>query len=474
MIHPVILAGGSGTRLWPLSRERYPKQLLDLVTSRTMLQDTAMRLKNADTVAPPMILCNETYRFMIAEQMRGIGVVPTAILLEPAGRNTAPALTAAALKLQSDMDEDPVLLVLPADHFIRDVPAFHQALRIGEQLAEKNYLITFGIVPESPETGYGYILKGDAIADADGPATAIARFVEKPDLDTAKTYMASGDYFWNSGMFMFRASAFLKEMKRFRPDIVSACEAAVNQGRADLDFFRLDAEAFGACPSDSIDYAVMEKTDQGAMVPLAAGWSDVGSWEALWQVGDKDRDDNLLMGDVLVHDVGRSYIRAESRLVAAVGLKNHIVVETADAVLISPRDRVQDIKKLVNTLKSAERAETVAHKTRYTPWGTTEILVAAERFQVRRVTIKPGKRLSLQKHYNRAEHWIVVRGTAQVTRDGEERILTEDSSTYIPAGVAHQLHNPGKIPLEIIEVQTGGYLGEDDVVRMASQDGDAK
>lgn len=471
MIFPVILAGGSGTRLWPLSRELYPKQLLGLVSEDTMLQETVSRLKDFEGMSGPLVICNENHRFMVAEQLRHIDSNPASIILEPVGRNTAPALAVAALKTLGE-GEDPLLLVLPADHFIRDVPAFHQALRTGVHFAEKGRLITFGIVPEAPETGYGYIQKGKTLSPSGSDretlseAVAIAQFVEKPNAETAEEYLRSGDYCWNSGMFLFKASAVLAELERFVPDIVAASRQALEKGRADLDFFRLDRASFEASPSDSIDYAVMEKTDRGGMVPFQAGWNDLGSWEALWQVGEKDEFDNVVHGDVLLHDVHDSYLQARTRLLAAVGLENHIVVETADAVLISPRNKVQDVKILVNKLKAAKREETVSHKTVYSPWGSTETLVKSERFQVKRVTVKPGAVLSLQQHFNRSEHWIVLQGTAQVTRGEEEILLEEDRSTFIPPGMVHRLKNPGKIPLEIIEVRSGSYLGEDDIVRL--------
>jgi len=469
MIHPVILAGGSGTRLWPLSRELYPKQLLGLVTDNTMLQETLLRLAGIEELIAPIVICNENHRFMVAEQLRAINLNHADIILEPMGRNTAPAAAVAALRALSS-GNDPLLLILPADHFIRDTGAFHQALQTGIHFAEQDRLITFGIVPEAPETGYGYIKKGQILAhpgpDESPIAVAIDRFAEKPDLDTAVAYINSGDYCWNSGMFLFRAKTLLREMENWAPEMVTACRHALEKGRKDLDFFRLDRSAFEACPSDSIDYAVMEKTARGVMIPLQAGWSDLGSWEALWQAGKKDAHDNVVQGDVLLHDVGNSYLRANSRLIAAVGLKDHIVVETADAVLISPRSKVQDVKILVNKLKKACRAESVTHKTAYKPWGETENLVTSERFQVNRLTVKPGAVLSLQKHFNRAEHWIVVRGTALVIRGEEEMILKENSSTYIPHGLPHRLSNPGKIPLEIIEVQSGDYLGENDIIRL--------
>ncbi len=467
MILPVILAGGSGTRLWPLSRALYPKQLISLVDRQTMLQSTILRLDGLDSTGNPMVICNDEYRFMVAEQLRQIDIEAEAIILEPVGRNTAPALAVAAIRAM-ETGGDPVLLVLPADHHIAHTDQFKRIVKSGQAYAQAGRLITFGIVPQKPETGYGYIKMGDPLPSAGGDVTAvsIAAFVEKPDMATAKAYVASQAYCWNSGMFMFKASQVLKELGAFVPDIVAACQEAIKKGKSDLDFFRLDRASFAACPKDSIDYAVMEKTDSGAMLPMAAGWSDLGSWEALWQVGEKDELNNVIKGDVVLQDVGDSYLHAESRLVAAVGLKDHIVVETSDAVMISPRDRVQDVKGLVDRLKAKDRQETRTHKRVYRPWGTVDQLVAGNRFQVNRITVKPGGVLSLQKHFNRSEHWIVVRGSALVTKADEQVVLKEDSSTYISAGIAHRLENPGKIPLELIEVQTGGYIGEDDITRL--------
>ncbi len=467
MILPVILAGGSGTRLWPLSRALYPKQLISLVDRHTMLQNTILRLDGLDAVEKPVVICNDEYRFMVAEQLRQIAIKADSIILEPVGRNTAPALAVAAIRAM-ERGDDPVLLILPADHHIQLTAEFQRVIASGHAYAQAGRMITFGIVPEKPETGYGYIKMGEPLPPAGGDLTAvsIAAFVEKPDLATARRYVASKAYCWNSGMFMFKASQVVNELDRLVPDIVAACRQAIHKGRSDLDFFRLEKAAFAACPSDSIDYAVMEKTERGAMLPLAAGWNDLGSWEALWQVGEKDGLDNVVKGDVVLHDVGDSYLHAEHRLIAAVGLKDHIVVETSDAVMISPRDRVQDVKGLVDQLKAQNREETRTHKRVYRPWGTVDQLVVGNRFQVNRITVKPGGVLSLQRHFNRSEHWIVVRGSAQVTKADEQLLLKEDSSTYISAGIAHRLENPGKIPLELIEVQTGGYIGEDDIIRL--------
>ncbi len=482
MIVPVILSGGSGTRLWPLSRELYPKQLLPLVDSKTMLQETVNRLAGMKDITPPIIVSNENHRFMIAEQMRIIGIEPAAIMLEPCGRNTAPAVAVAALHASSK-GKDPVLLVLPADHVIKDISAFQAAVAAGEMLAEQGKLITFGIVPDAPETGYGYIRKGKnltvkaktpvkygrrspAVENADAMSVfAVDRFIEKPDLETAKKYLASGKHLWNSGMFMFKASAYLKELKRFAPDMLTSCQKAYRGSKKDLDFLRLDAPAFSACPSDSIDYAVMEKTTGAAVIPLDAGWSDVGSWSALWHVLPRNEQGNALIGDVLTADVTNSFIYSGSRLVSAIGISDCVVVETSDAVLVVHKDETQKVKQIVDYLKKNSREEALLHRCVNRPWGTYECIDTAERFQVKRITVKPGATLSLQKHMHRAEHWIVVRGTARVTRGGEVITISENQSTYIPLGIRHRLENPGKIPLELIEVQSGSYLGEDDIER---------
>lgn len=462
MIIPVILAGGSGTRLWPLSRKLYPKQLLPLVDDRTLVQNTILRLQGLGEIGDPIIICNEEHRFIIAEQMRAMGVSPAAIILEPVGRNTAPAVAVAALQAQAG-DAEATLLVLPADHLIGDPDRFHDAVRQAATHAAAGHLVTFGIVPSAPETGYGYILQGPPLARSN--ARAIERFVEKPDLATAGDYVASGQYFWNSGMFVFRAGAVLAELERFAPAIVDSCRKALDLAGQDLDFLRLDRDAFAACPEDSVDYAVMEQTDKGVMIPLSCGWNDLGSWEALWQAGGKDEDGNVTRGDVVLCDVHDSYLHAETRLLAAVGLQNHIVVETSDAVLISPRDRVQEVKKIVDKLKAENRIEAVSHKKVFRPWGHYESIGDGARYQVKRITVTPGQVLSLQKHFHRAEHWVVVQGTAVVTRDNEDILLRENESVYLPLGAVHRLANPGKIPLELIEVQVGSYLGEDDIIR---------
>ncbi len=473
MIIPVILSGGAGTRLWPLSRELYPKQLLPLVEQETMLQSTVTRLAGLDPLGAPMVVCNEEHRFMVAEQLRSVDRNASAILLEPVGRNTAPAVAVAAMQAMAG-GEDPVLLVLPADHVIRDAATLCRAVASVVPYAEAGKLITFGIVPTGPETGYGYIRSGDALtnpgkpagqANGEGAPYAVASFVEKPDLATARTYVASGDYYWNSGMFVFKASRYLRELESFAPEMVAACRQAMDQGASDLDFIRLGAEAFAACPSDSIDYAVMEKTADAVVMPLDAGWNDVGSWSALWEVGERDEYGNVVSGDVLTCESSNCYLHADTRLVAAVGVDNHVVVETADAVLVASKDRVQDVKEIVSQLKAQKREEALLHRRVNRPWGTYECIGSAPRWQVKKIVVHPGATLSLQRHHHRAEHWVVVRGTAQVTRGDEVFLLSENQSTYIPLGVNHRLENPGKLPLELIEVQSGSYLGEDDIER---------
>ncbi len=468
MLIPLILSGGSGTRLWPLSRELYPKQLLPLVGERTMLQETAERVIGLPDLAQPIVVCNESHRFMVAEQMREQGSTPQAIILEPVGRNTAPAVAVAALvaidrarKSKAGGDADPILLVLPADHVIRDVKAFQAAVAVGCVEAAAGKLVTFGVVPDRPETGYGYIRR----AQGAGPAYAVQQFVEKPDVATAHSYVDSGEYYWNSGMFMFRARVYLAELKRHAPAMLSACEDAVAASVRDLDFTRLPNAEFGACPSDSIDYAVMEKTDGAVVVPLDAGWSDVGSWSALQDALPRDAHGNVTTGDVLMEDSTGCYLHSTSRLIGAVGLKDHVVVETKDAVLVAPRDRVQDVKALVAQLKKQGRYETALHREVFRPWGSYDSIDNGERFQVKRLVVKPGATMSLQLHHHRAEHWIVVSGTAQITRGEETFLLGENESTYIPMGTKHRIANPGKVELHIIEVQSGSYLGEDDIVR---------
>jgi mannose-1-phosphate guanylyltransferase/mannose-6-phosphate isomerase len=466
MIQPVILSGGSGSRLWPLSREEYPKQLLPLHGEQTLLQQTVSRLAGLPKVMDPLIVCNESHRFLVAEQMRQAGCRSATIILEPCGRNTAPAVAIAALQAQAAGD-DPLLLVLPADHLIQRVDLFQQAIIAGVELAGQGRLITFGVVPDKPETGYGYIKAGSVCGSQGGlhQASRVESFVEKPDPATAETYVASGDYFWNSGMFLFKASAYLEELKRFAPVMLDACRKAHAALAVDLDFLRLDPQLFGACPADSIDYAVMEKTAEALVIPFDAGWNDVGSWSALWDVGPRDAAGNVVRGDVLTESARNSYLYAGSRMLAAVGVENLIVVETADAVLVAHREHAQDVKQIVGQLKGQSRSEAFLHKRVNRPWGAYECVDVGERFQVKRISVLPGASLSLQMHHHRAEHWVVVRGTARVTCEDQCLILSENQSTYIPLGKTHRLENPGQIPLELIEVQSGSYLGEDDIVR---------
>ena len=462
MILPIILSGGAGTRLWPMSRELYPKQLLPLAGDKTMLQETISRLDGLADIENPLIVCNDAHRFMVAEQIRQLDKQAHAIILEPCGRNTAPAVAIAALYAQN-LKTDPLLLVLPADHLIQDVARFHQAVQLGVAEAEQGSLVTFGIVPTQPETGYGYIR---ADQSANSSVYPVAEFVEKPDMETAKSYLASGDYYWNSGMFMFRASRYLEELELYQPEMLAACQNAFTHIVGDLDFQRLDETAFAASPADSIDYAVMEKTDRAVVIPLAAGWNDIGAWSALWDVHPHDRDGNVLIGDVLTESANNCYLHAGHRLLAAVGVEDLVVVETADAILVAQRDQVQNVKAIVTQLKQQDRTEANLHRRVNRPWGAYEGVDAGERFQVKRITVNPGASLSLQKHHHRAEHWIVVKGTARVTCGDNILLLSENQSTYIPLGEVHRLENPGQIPLEIIEVQSGSYLGEDDIIRL--------
>ncbi|APP75331.1 mannose-1-phosphate guanylyltransferase/mannose-6-phosphate isomerase [Xanthomonas vesicatoria ATCC 35937] len=454
---PIILSGGSGTRLWPLSRESYPKQFLPLVGDKSMLQATWLRAAPVAGHAP-IVVANEEHRFMAAEQLQQLGVKPSAILLEPKGRNTAPAIAVAALEAMRD-GADPLLLVLPSDHVIGDEAAFQAGVKVAAEAAAQGKLVTFGIKPTAPETGYGYIKAGSGTG-----ATAVERFVEKPDLATAQGYLASGEYYWNSGMFLFRASRYLEELRKFHPAIADACQKAWQNGKRDADFTRLDKDAFAASPSDSIDYAVMEKTADAVVVPLDAGWNDVGSWSSLLDVSEQDAQGNAHHGDVIQIDCQNTYAYG-SRLIAMVGLEDVVVVETPDAVLVGHRDRIQEVKDVVSQIKTAGRSEATWHRKVYRPWGAYDSIDMGQRHQVKRITVKPGAVLSLQMHHHRAEHWIVVSGTAEVTRGEEVLLLTENQSTYIPLGVTHRLRNPGKLPLELIEVQSGSYLGEDDIVR---------
>lgn len=467
MLLPVIMAGGSGSRLWPLSRQLNPKQFLALAHDQlTMLQATVKRLDGL-AVAAPRLICNEEHRFLAAEQLRQLGLEQTEILLEPVGRNTAPAIALAALRACEQAD-DPILLVLAADHLIQDVAAFQSSIRKALPLAADGKLVTFGIVPTHAETGYGYIERGQAEGEG---GFVVNRFVEKPNLAKAQAYLASGNYFWNSGMFMFRASRYLEELAHLRPGIFSACRNALAGRTQDLHFIRVDPEAFTACPAESIDYAVMEQTVDAVVVPLNAGWSDIGSWSALWEVGAKNEQGNLFRGDVMDMDTRNSYVHAESRLVATVGIENMVVVETKDAVLIAHKDHVQDVKHIVECLKDSGRHEHANHREVYRPWGVYDSIDNGYRYQVKRITVNPGAKLSLQMHHHRAEHWIVVSGTAKVTRGTETYLVTENQSTFIPIGEVHSLENPGVIPLELIEVQSGAYLGEDDIVRLEDRYG---
>lgn len=466
-VKPVILSGGSGTRLWPLSRQLYPKQLLPLVGEQTLLQDTIARLENFPNVSDTVtVVCNDAHRFLVAEQLREIEVNADALLLEPVGRNTAPALTLAAIA-NREAGLDDVLLVMPADHVIQDTKVFQQILTEGSKLASQDMLVTFGIVPTKAETGYGYIKQGNAI---DGESFVIDQFVEKPDADTAQKYLDSGEFLWNSGMFMMKSSVWLQQIEQHSPAILAACEKAYTDGKEELDFYRINDEAFTACPSDSIDYAVAEKlvSDskmKAAVVRLDAGWSDVGAWAELWSIGNKDEAGNVTHGDVVAINSENSMFHSQQRLIAGVGLKDTIVVETADAILVAHRDKVQDVKEVVEWIKSENRDEHLSHRCVYRPWGHYDCIDMGERYQVKRITVNPGEILSLQMHHHRAEHWIVVSGTASVTRGDETFMVTENQSTYIPIGTKHRLENKGSIPLEMIEVQSGSYLGEDDIVR---------
>ncbi len=458
---PVIMSGGSGTRLWPLSRKMFPKQFLPLVGERTMLQETVQRLDGLDILAPTVV-CNEVHRFIVAEQLQGIDENDSDIILEPVGRNTAPAIAVAALR-GMQQHTDPLLLVLAADHVIEDQAAFHQAIEKARLLAETGKLVTFGIVPTGPETGYGYIQRGQQVDDG---SYQVQQFVEKPDESTAQAYITGGDYYWNSGMFMFRASRYLEELGKYRPDILAAATQSMEGVSEDHDFLRLDVAAFEACPSDSIDYAVMEKTDSAVVVALDAGWNDIGSWSALWAIGEKDGLGNAFKGDVLMYDTHDCLVHAENRLVTTVGVEGLVVIETKDAVLVADKSKAQEVKQIVDRLRSETRSEDQFHRVVYRPWGCFDSIEEGDRFKVKRITVKPGAKLSLQMHHHRAEHWVVVSGTAKVTRGEDTLILTENESTYIHVGQVHALENPGRLPLELIEIQSGSYLGEDDIVRL--------
>ncbi len=462
MIVPVILSGGSGTRLWPVSRESHPKQFWSLISGNTLIQDTAMRAVGA-RFAAPVVVCNQEHRFMVAEQLRGVGIDDARIVLEPVGRNSAPAITAAAL-LVAERDPDTVMWMMAADASIGDLEKLHAALGVAAAAARAGRFVTFGIVPTAPETGYGYIEIGAPLAGVAG-AHDLVRFVEKPDAETAARFVQSGRHLWNSGMFLFTAARLIAEMEEHAPAVLAAVRAAVAGRRADLDFLRLEAAAFAAAPAISLDHAVAERTRNAAVVPADLGWSDVGSWSALWDLGDKDAAGNVAVGDVLLESARDCYVRSDGMLTAVVGLENAVVVVTEDAVLALHRDHAQDVKKVVDRLRAAGRAEAVAHNRCYRPWGFYESLIQGDRFQVKRIVVAPGHKLSLQKHFHRAEHWVVVNGTALVTRDDERILVRENESIYLPLGTRHRLENPGRIPLTLIEVQSGAYLGEDDIVR---------
>lgn len=461
MLIPVIMAGGSGSRLWPLSRSLYPKQFISLTSDKSMLQETIVRLSGLDHQAP-MLICNQEHRFIVAEQLRQQRIQHGGIVLEPVGRNTAPAIALAALHAIKNSD-DPLLLVLAADHVIQNQVAFSQAVSNAIKPAQGGMLVTFGIVPTAAETGYGYIRQGEAVGES---AFRVAQFVEKPNLITAEQYLASGQYYWNSGMFLFKASRFLEELKIHRPDILQACELAMQGSRHDLDFIRLDEDAFTKCPDDSVDYAVMEKTQDALVVPMDAGWSDVGSFSALWEVSSKDVHGNVVVGDVIAEQTQNSYIYAQNKLVSTVGVDNLVIIETKDAVLVANRDKVQDVKNVVNQLKIQQRRECEQHREVYRPWGSHDEIAEGERYHVKHLCVKPGEQTALQMHHHRAEHWIVVQGTAKVTNGNKSYLVSENQSTFIPLGSAHRIENPGKVDLHLIEVRSGSYLQEDDIVRL--------
>ncbi|WP_392389673.1 mannose-1-phosphate guanylyltransferase/mannose-6-phosphate isomerase [Aeromonas caviae] len=461
MLLPVIMAGGSGSRLWPLSRTHYPKQFISLTSDNTMLQDTIARLEGIEHKSP-FLICNEEHRFIVAEQLRKQNLSHSGIVLEPVGRNTAPAIALAALQAVKEGD-DPLLLVLAADHVIKNQTEFVAVVESAKLHAEQGKLVTFGIVPTGPETGYGYIKQGSPLSDA---GFEVERFVEKPDLPTAKQYVSSKDYLWNSGMFLFKASRYLEELRLHRPDILEACEKAIAGCTADLDFIRLDEQAFKACPDDSIDYAVMEKTKDAVVVPLDAQWSDVGSFSSLWEVADKDADGNVTHGDVLTQGTQNSFVYSQNKLVSTVGVDDLIIVETKDAVLVAHKDKVQDVKSIVNELKAQSRKECQQHREVYRPWGSHDEIADGERFHVKHLIVKPGESTATQMHYHRSEHWVVVQGTAKVLNGEKSYILSENESTYVAIGSPHKIENPGKVDLHLIEVRTGNYLEEDDIVRL--------
>ncbi|KAA1143147.1 mannose-1-phosphate guanylyltransferase/mannose-6-phosphate isomerase [Citrobacter portucalensis] len=466
MIIPIIMAGGSGTRLWPLSRSLYPKQFLSLTNENSLLQETLKRLDGLNCL-PPVIVSNNEHRFIVAEQLRQFGVDDFQIILEPVGRNTAPAVALAALKAL-ELHGDHHMLVLAADHAIQDIEAFHAAVLAAEQESVDNKLVTFGIVPTKPETGYGYIKKGEQVKNS---VFKVNSFVEKPDLETAKNYLEQKCYLWNSGMFMFKASVYLDELKKFRPDILAACKESLSSASTDLDFIRLNSDVFAECPDESIDYAVMEKTQDCVVIPLDAEWSDIGSWTSLWEISEKDEHENVSHGDVINYNSRNNYIYSEGSLISTVGVNNLIIVQTKDALLVAQQDNVQDIKKIVEILKKQKRSEHISHREVYRPWGRYDSVERGDRYQVKRITVKPGECLSTQMHHHRAEHWVVVAGTAKVTCGERTYFVTENESTFIPIGTVHTLENPGKIPLEVIEIQSGVYLGDDDIVRLSDKYG---
>jgi len=457
-ITPVILSGGSGTRLWPLSRKQHPKQYLSLADEQTMLQATIQRLQGLENLGCPIVICNQEHRFLVAEQLQQINIEKPMIILEPEGKNTAPAIAAAAHYIK-----DGLMLILPADHIIQDTQAFHQSINIAIKQAEQDKLVTFGITPVEPNTGYGYIEKSSEIVDQ---VYKIKRFVEKPGLETAKQYLKDGNYLWNSGMFLFTAQNYLKELNKYNAKISESCKQAIEKAKQDYDFLRLDSAAFSESPADSIDYAVMEKTENAAVVPLDAGWNDIGNWSALYQIGEKDKNNNVIKGNAITTETTNSYINANHHMIATIGIDDLIIVDTADATLVASKDKTQQVKQIVEQLQQQNRTEEQLHRKVYRPWGWYDTIDNGHRFKVKRICVTPGATLSLQKHHHRAEHWIIVKGTAKITNGNKTELLTENQSTYIPIGTAHRLENPGKLPLEMIEVQSGSYLGEDDIERI--------
>ncbi|WP_169758592.1 mannose-1-phosphate guanylyltransferase/mannose-6-phosphate isomerase [Escherichia coli] len=469
MLLPVIMAGGTGSRLWPMSRELYPKQFLRLYGQRSMLQETVLRLDDVDA-REPVVICNQEHRFLVAEQLRQINKLSHNIILEPVGRNTAPAIALAALSAIENGD-DPILLVLAADHIINNKLAFHQAIKSAFKFALQGRLVTFGIVPTGPETGYGYIHRGQEETLDEQIAYQVSRFVEKPNKETAESYIASGEYYWNSGMFMFRAKKYLEELEKFRPDILDACKAAIQGCKESDEFIKVDRDLFIACPDESVDYAAMEKTTDAVVVGLDADWSDVGSWSALWEVSPKDDKGNVLTGDTFLHNANNCYINTDEKLIAAIGVDDLVIINTKDAVLVVNKDQVQDVKKVVEYLKANHRSEYKRHREIYRPWGRCDVVVQTERFNVNRITVKPGAAFSMQMHHHRTEHWVILSGTGEVTIKDQKFLLTENQSTFIPIGAQHRLENPGKIPLELLEIQSGSYLGDDDIIRIKDQYG---